>query len=104
MCLLPEELVWVWLASSQGQLLRQPGALPHPPGAFHLLMILESLQGLARLETQARTWRAVVGGGQAGTRPIPRLRNGPTVACKAAPAPDRLPWVSRTLLAQETAA
>lgn len=103
-CLLPEELVRVWLASSQGQLPRQPGAPPHPPGAFHLLMIPESLQSLARWRLRPGTWRAGVGGGQAGTRPIPHLRNGPTVASKAATAPDRLRWVSRALLAQETAA
>lgn len=60
----------MWPASSQGQLPRQPRAPPHPPGAFHLLKIPESLQGLARRETQALGSRGG-GRGGGGTRPIP---------------------------------
>ena len=69
LCVLaPRGAAWVWPASSQGQLPRQPRAPPHPPGAFHLLMIPESLQGLARLETQAPDRRSR-GGGRHPTHP-----------------------------------
>ena len=70
LCVLaPGGAAWVWPASSQGQLPRQPRAPPHPPRAFHLLMIPESLQGLARQETQAPDLGSR--GGGAGTRPTP---------------------------------
>ena len=80
----------MWPASSQGQLPRQPRAPPHPPGAFHLLKIPESLQGLARRETPALGSR---GGGRGRGRGRHPAHPSTALGGRA----------SRMLLAQETA-